>query len=73
MTTRAEHLAWTKERALEYVAKGDLAQAHASLCSDLRKHPDTMGAWDVASGEIGLFELVNGTPATFRRFVEGFQ
>jgi len=39
--TRAEHLAWCKERALAYVEQGDLNNAFASLISDLRKHPET--------------------------------
>jgi hypothetical protein len=46
MMTRAEHLAWCKERALaELDAGGPLAQANAlaSITSDLRKHPDTAG------------------------------
>ena len=36
--TRAEHLRWAKDRALEYVEAGDLDQAFASLASDLGKH-----------------------------------
>lgn len=32
---RAEHLAWAKARALEYVARGELANAIASMASDL--------------------------------------
>lgn len=35
--TRAEHLQWAKDRALEYVAIGDMNQAFASMTSDLRK------------------------------------
>ena len=41
MTTRAEHLAWCKERAMEYVAAGDNRQAFNSMCSDVMKHPET--------------------------------
>lgn len=39
--TRDEHLAWCKERALEYVDRGELSNAVASMLSDLRKHPET--------------------------------
>ena len=39
--TRAEHLAWCKQRALAYVEQGDLNNAFASMISDLRKHPET--------------------------------
>ncbi len=37
MTTRAEHLAWCKERALAIAASGDIAAAVASMGSDLLK------------------------------------
>ena len=35
MRTREQHIAWAKERALEYVDAGDLANAVASMGSDL--------------------------------------
>lgn len=38
---RAEHLAWAKQRALEYLDAGDLGNAIASMVSDLGKHPET--------------------------------
>lgn len=38
--TRAEHLAWAKQRALEYVDRGELGYAIASMFSDLGKHPE---------------------------------
>jgi len=37
--TRAEHLAWAKQRALMYLP--DWQQAMASFVSDLNKHEDT--------------------------------
>ena len=37
MMTRAEHLAWCKARALEYVDAGDLDGARTSMLSDLQK------------------------------------
>lgn len=39
--TRAEHMAWAKQRALEYVERGELSSAIASMISDLGKHPET--------------------------------
>ena len=39
--TRAQHLAWCKERALAYVDRGDVSDAFDSFCSDVSKHPDT--------------------------------
>ncbi len=38
---RAEHLQWCKDRAMEYVDRGDLNQACASFCSDMTKHTET--------------------------------
>ncbi len=39
--TRAEHLAWAKERALAYLP--DWQNAMASFNSDLNKHDETAG------------------------------
>jgi Tfp pilus assembly protein PilF len=44
----AEHIAFCKQRALEYVQQGDLSQAFASLVSDLGKHPKTRDSADIA-------------------------
>jgi hypothetical protein len=38
--SRADHLAWCKQRALEYLDAGDRTNAIASMISDLRKHPE---------------------------------
>ena len=40
--TRAEHLEWSKQRALAYLP-GDPGQAVASFVSDLRKHDELAG------------------------------
>jgi hypothetical protein len=46
MMDRDEHLAWCKKRALEYWRAGDLANAVASMGSDLDKHPfDDVKRW----------------------------
>jgi hypothetical protein len=69
--TRAEHLAWCKQRALEYVDAGDNAQAFASMISDLRKHPDTRNH---AAIELGAMQLMAGmlnTPREMRDYIEG--
>jgi len=70
---RAEHLAWAKDRALEYADRGDLAQAMASLGSDLNKHPDT----ENHSGmELMMMLAIGGhlnAPGELRKFIEGFQ
>ncbi|MGO9450599.1 MAG: hypothetical protein ACLQDV_06055 [Candidatus Binataceae bacterium] len=36
--TRAEHLAWCKKRALEYLDRGDTVSAVSSMLGDLAEH-----------------------------------
>lgn len=70
--TRAEHLAWCKQRALAYVEEGDLNNAFASMVSDLNKHPETEGH---AGAQLGMMLLTGGqlsTPRQMREFIEGF-
>jgi hypothetical protein len=70
--TRAEHLQWCKQRALEYVAQGDLTNAYASMASDLNKHSETRGHPAI---ELGMSLTLIGdlnTPQKMRDFIEGF-
>lgn len=70
--TRAEHLAWCKQRALEYIKGGDANNAWASMASDMRKHPET--ANHIAL-ELGMMLLMTGNldaPHKMREFIEGF-
>lgn len=71
MTTAAEHFAWAKQRAIEYVDMGDGGAAMASFVSDLNKHPDTAGI--IHPDLAGLFagEVILGGAAGARRFIEG--
>ena len=70
MRSRAEHLAWCKQRALEYADLGDVATAHASLASDMSKHPGTV--WH--PGPMRMIELIVAgrmkTGAGARAFIE---
>lgn len=71
-TTRAEHLAWCKKRALEYVDAGDCNQAFASMASDLSKHPETEKHGAI---QLGMMMLMGGhlnRPDQMRKFIEGF-
>lgn len=70
--TRAEHLEWAKQRALEYVDAGDLNNAFNSVVSDLQKHPETA---DHAGIQLGMMQLMGGflnSPIAMRHFIEGF-
>jgi hypothetical protein len=68
---RADHLAWCKQRALEYVDAGDLEGAFASMGSDLRKHPETA---DHQAPMLGMMLMMSGhlsTPAEMRDWING--
>ena len=72
--TRAEHLAWCKRRALQYVEMGDVKQAFASFSSDIRKHPETRDLEQVV-GMLGLPMLMNGflnSPEAMRDHINGY-
>ena len=74
MTTRAEHLAWCKQRALAYVDRGELDNAFASFASDLNKSDETSRA-ALLMVNLGMPLLVAGQLSTsqeMRRFIEGF-
>ena len=70
--TRTEHLAWCKERALEYVDNNDLKQAFNSIMSDLGKHPETQSHMGI---EMGLLMRMRGklnSLEQMREFINGF-
>ena len=70
--TRQEHLDWCKKRALEYVDRGKLQDAYASMASDLRKHPETE---EHAGISLGLMMMMGGHLSTadkMRTFIAGF-
>lgn len=67
--TYDEHLAWCKQRALEYLP-GDPNQAFASMASDMNKHDETRGH---AGLEMGIMLLMTNTLGNMRSFIEGFK
>jgi hypothetical protein len=70
--SRAEHLAWCKQRALEYVNRGDLPNAFASMTSDLNQHQETQGHPAI---QLGMMLQIGGhlsTQSEMRKFIEGF-
>ncbi len=68
---RQEHLQWCKDRALEYLDRGDLVNAIASMLSDLSKHDETRGIGKKL-GQLGMLYVMNHDSAGARRFIEGF-
>lgn len=69
---RAEHLAWCKQRALEYCDANDPNQAWASMASDLGKHPETENHSAIALGMMMMVAGLLRTEPEMRKFIEGF-
>lgn len=70
--TREEHLAWAKQRALEYVDNGDLPTAVSSMVSDLGQHPETATPALAMLSLDGMLAAAHGDAAGVRRWIEGF-
>lgn len=69
--TREEHLAWCKERALEYWRAGDLQNAVASMGSDLGKHPETQPATSLLA--LGMMFLIRQDAKGVHDWIVGFR
>jgi len=69
---RQEHLEWCKQRALEYLDRGDVKEAVTSMLSDLGKHPETKGAGEKMA-MLGILACMSGDMNEARRFIEGFR
>ncbi len=69
MRTREEHIAWCKERALQYIKLNDATSAVSSMLSDLSKHTETE---KIGKGMalIGMFYAQDILQA--KKFIEGF-
>ena len=70
--TRAEHLQWCKDRALEILDSGDITQAYASMASDLGKHEGTSEHAAIELGAMLMFSGNLNTDREMREFIEGF-
>ncbi len=70
--TREEHLDWCKQRALEYLDRGELANAVASMGSDLNKHVETKTAHQQLIG-LGILYVMNNDVEGVRRWITGFR
>lgn len=69
--TRQQHLEWSKRRAHEYLEKGDVQNAIASMMSDMQKHPETKFN-NPALNMLGLMAAANGDVSEARRYIDGF-
>lgn len=72
MRTREEHLRWCKERALEYIDKGDIQEGIASMLSDMRKHEETKSP---TLDQLAMMMLMSGQLNSIpkaREFINGY-
>lgn len=70
--TRSEHLQRCKDRALEYVGRGDVMNAFGSFTSDMRKHPETANH---SAMELAAMLMLSGhlsTERQMRDWINGF-
>jgi hypothetical protein len=72
MNDRKQHLQWCKDRADAYLKAGDHAQAWASFCSDMRKHPETANHEALRLGVMLQFSGGMSDVASVRDFIQGF-
>lgn len=73
--TREEHMRWCKDRAMDYVNRGDLVNAVASMMSDLSKHEETATSATGALAGLGLLAAMqaqNGDRDGVVRYIKGF-
>lgn len=69
---RQEHLQWCKDRAMEYVKRGDLKNGLASMLSDIRKHPETADHPAAMLGAMLMFSGGLNTTKEVEDFILGF-
>lgn len=70
--TRAEHLQWCKDRAMEYVRQGELQNAFASFTSDMGKHPETANHSALELGAMMLFGGLLSSASEVEKWIMGF-
>lgn len=71
--TRAEHVRWCKDRAMEYVNQGDLLNGVTSMMSDMEKHPETAMKGPLAMlGMLALQQAQSGDRDGVERYIKGF-
>jgi hypothetical protein len=67
--TRAEHLRWCKDRALEYADRGETGPALSSLMQDLALHSETESSCSVVA-ELGMRLAMTGQLDRARRVAQ---
>ena len=70
--TRAKHLQWCKDRAMEYVNRGQLTEAVTSMMSDITKHPETNSPALAMLGLMAAMDAQAGNRDSVVRYITGF-
>ena len=70
--TRKEHLEWCKERANEFLDRGDVVNGITSMLCDLNKHEETQLDGASALSGLALMYAMNNDLIGAKHFVEGF-
>lgn len=66
---RKDYMQWCKKRAHDYLARGDVKSAVASMCSDLGKHPETDNLQRMAV----MMGMSIKTTEEAQSFIDGFR
>ena len=69
---REDHIEWCKQRAREYLERGELVDAVGSMLSDMTKHTETNTELLPMMGLVGMQAAGNGDHNGVSRFIEGF-
>jgi hypothetical protein len=70
--TRQQHMEWCKKRAHEYLDRGDVQNAVASMLSDLNKHDETKLSPGSVLSALGMRAAMSGDHHEATRFIDGF-
>jgi hypothetical protein len=71
--TRDERLEWCKARAREYLQRGDLVNAVASIISDMNQKYEGLPPCPAELAIIGIMNAANGDCHAVSAFIEGFR
>ena len=69
---RNEHLQWCKDRAMEYINRGELQTGFALFSSDMNKHPETSNHSALKLGVMLFFSGHLNTDAEMKKWILGF-
>ena len=69
---RKNHILWCKNRALECIKEGDIANAYLSFISDMSKHPETRNHIALELGTQMFLAGMLNSEMKMKNWIEGF-